>query len=296
MRMTEAITPGWGVAPLRYLGGKSRRLRWFRQFFDLRSYTAYVEPYGGSGVVLLTLVCPERHLETIVYNDADAQIVNLMRALQSPVRFHALWHRLRYTLYAAHSIRDALDTQHDEDLFILHNMGMGGMRAEAESSFGRGFVTGAQIAATVSSHLGKRGLLPLCHMRLQRVRIHCANALDIIRQYDSPTTLLYCDPPYHPETRRAGEYTIEADVIHHWELLDTLLRVQGGVILSGYPHEDYQALETAGWKRIDLATACFAAARTRASQLRGLGNALKNAPRTECIWINPRHYQTLALT
>lgn len=296
MRITHANTPAWGVAPIRYLGGKSRRLRWFREFFDFRTYTCYVEPYGGSAVVMLTLACTQPHLSTIVYNDADTLLVQFMRALQSPERFHALWRRYRYTLYATHSIRDALHANDDSALFILHNMGIGGLRAESESSFGRGFVTAAGVAATISSHLSKRMMLPVSHQRLQRVRILNTDALAIIREYNQPDTLLYCDPPYHPDTRRAGEYHVDADVTHHWNLLDALLRTKAGVIVSGYPHEDYQALETAGWKRIDLNTACFVAARTRASKLTGRGNALIHAPRTECIWINPRHANALANT
>ena len=72
----------------------------------------------------------------------------------------------------------------------------------------------------------------------------------MIRQHDGPATLFYLDPPYLHETRAAkdvyGRHEMsEAD---HRELLDTLLKCLGKVMLSGYPSALYDRA-LAGWTR-----------------------------------------------
>src|SRR5215470_12848211 len=46
--------------------------------------------------------------------------------------------------------------------------------------------------------------LPVIVERLRRVEIVCRPATDVIRTWDSPETLFYCDPPYVHETRHKG--------------------------------------------------------------------------------------------
>jgi DNA adenine methylase len=73
--------------------------------------------------------------------------------------------------------------------------------------------------------------------------------VEVIRKYDGPHVLFYCDPPYLPGTRAAPEvYAHEMTEAQHRELLDVLRSVTGKVMLSGYPNELYDAA-LAGWKR-----------------------------------------------
>ena len=59
----------------------------------------------------------------------------------------------------------------------------------------------AGMAGAVSRWLGSVEGLPQIVQRLQRVQIENAPATEVVRRYDSPETLFYCDPPYPHEAR-----------------------------------------------------------------------------------------------
>jgi DNA adenine methylase len=87
--------------------------------------------------------------------------------------------------------------------------------------------------------------LPLIIERLRRVQIMNRPAVEIIRTYDSPTTLFYCDPPYLHETRHQGSrdvYNYEMTESEHGALALVLAECKGKVVLSGYPSPLYDEL------------------------------------------------------
>ncbi|WP_342656111.1 hypothetical protein [Pantoea sp. RSPAM1] len=59
----------------------------------------------------------------------------------------------------------------------------------------------------------------------------------------------------------------------HARMVDMLLCLKGMCVLSGYAHEVYLPLESAGWKRIEIDVSA------RSSQSR--------TRRTECLWVSP---------
>ena len=64
---------------------------------------------------------------------------------------------------------------------------------------------------------------------------------------------------------------------------------------SCYAHAIYKPLEEAGWQRFDFETASSAAGKARGSKCRGAGNIMKNAPRTESVYLNPKASAALGL-
>jgi DNA adenine methylase len=67
------------------------------------------------------------------------------------------------------------------------------------------------------------------------VQIENRPAVDVIRLYDSPQTLFYCDPPYVHLTRGDNSaYGYEMSVDEHRELAKVLGSVQGMVAISNY--------------------------------------------------------------
>ena len=94
--------------------------------------------------------------------------------------------------------------------------------------------------------------LPAVSARLRRVVILNQDALDVIRQQDGEKTLFYLDPPYLHETRAStGNYKHEMTEADHRELLATIKRCKGMVLLSGYPNAIYDQ-ELADWNRRDF--------------------------------------------
>ena len=71
--------------------------------------------------------------------------------------------------------------------------------------------------------------------RLLRVQIENRPAVELIKLYDSPQTLFYCDPPYIHKTRGdAKAYSNEMNDRDHKELACVLNSVQGLVAVSNY--------------------------------------------------------------
>ena len=74
------------------------------------------------------------------------------------------------------------------------------------------------------------------------------NAISFLSSYDyTGDEFIYCDPPYHPETRsNAKIYTHETDAEFHEQLLQLLVTLPCNVMLSGYDHSLYRAMLD-GW-------------------------------------------------
>jgi DNA adenine methylase len=79
------------------------------------------------------------------------------------------------------------------------------------------------MSGVVSRWLGGIEAMPEIGERLLRVQIENRPAIDVIRLYDSPTTLFYCDPPYVHETRGDSKaYGYEMSDDEHRDLADAL--------------------------------------------------------------------------
>ncbi len=91
------------------------------------------------------------------------------------------------------------------------------------------------MAGAVSRWLGAVEDLPEIALRLLRVQIENRPAIEVIKIYDSSSTLFYCDPPYVHETRGDNKaYAYEMTDDEHRELAEALNSVKGKVAVSGY--------------------------------------------------------------
>ena len=107
------------------------------------------------------------------------------------------------------------------------------------------------MSGVVSRWLGSLKGLPVIAERLLRVQIENRPAIEVIKLYDSPKTLFYCDPPYVHSTRgdsRAYEFEMTED--EHAELAAVLVACEGMVAISGYQCELMSDLYR-GWRRHD---------------------------------------------
>ena len=129
------------------------------------------------------------------------------------------------------------------------------------------------VASVVKRWRDGIGGLPAVHKRFQNVQIEADDWRRVILRYDSPLTLFYCDPPFHPSTVLGGSYRHELTRRDHRELVSLLLNVRGMVVLSGQECAAYHPLERTGWKRVDF-------------DIRGNGSD-KRTCRVECLWLSP---------
>lgn len=127
------------------------------------------------------------------------------------------------------------------------------------------------MSGVVSRWLGGVNALGEIGDRLMRVQIENRPAIDVIRLYDSPQTLFYCDPPYLHETRGdSNAYGFEMEQEEHHELARDLHRVKGKAAISGYRCTLMDKLYK-GWRRFD-------ADEKQCHSIKKM--------RRECLWMN----------
>jgi len=250
---------------LHYLGSKWSIAPWVIE--HLPPHVTYVEPFGGGAAILLR----KDPSPVEVYNDLDSSVVAFWRILRSrPHEFIALlqstpWAREEYQL-AWTPCEDEMEAA--RRFFIRCWMSYSG-----GSDRPSGWRVNSRTKSGSVPHWGREERLLEVAERWRTVQIEHDDALKVIRRFDGPNTLHYCDPPYVPTTRTSGSgYACELSLDDHQALIDLLLSVQGKVVLSGYPSDLYiRELEGRGWSRRDRTS------RTRDPK----------ATRTECLWIKP---------
>ncbi|ELQ9311269.1 DNA adenine methylase [Serratia marcescens] len=257
---------------IRYHGAKFRLAPWILSFFP--QHTCYVEPFGGAAGVLLQ----KQRSYAEVYNDLDGEVVNLFRVLREPSSNQRLRELCALTPYSRDEFLQA--GQHDEDpverarrMVIRASMGFGSAAAIGGNS---GFRSDSKRKYATASHLWASypDNLRAVGERFSGVIIENKTAIDVLRAHDAETTLHFCDPPYLPETRVAGNryYHHEMTPEDHTSLLTALKQLKGMVVLSGYDSELYNGMLT-GWYKAEKSARISAGRGTKV--------------RTECVWINP---------
>lgn len=257
---------------IRYHGGKFRLAPWILRFFP--AHRIYTEAFGGAASVLLQK--PRSHGE--VYNDVDGDVVNLFRVLRDRDMAAELTQACALTPYAREEFDRAWDGTDDpleraRRTIIRAQMGFGSAGA-TKGNTGFRIDTKRAYQTAQMDWAGYPPVLLQVAERLQGVLIEHRPAVDVLLQHDTPETLHFVDPPYVLATRcRRGSaaYRHEMDDDGHAELLDTVGRLEGMVVLCGYDSELYRDA-LAGW---DLRMTS-----ARASGGRG------TVRRTECAWLN----------
>lgn len=239
-----------------WYGGKFSHLNWLLPLLPDAHH--YCEPFGGSAAVLLNRApCP---VET--YNDLDGEVVNFFRVLRN--QRDALVEAIGLTPFSREEFYESVsrepegraplsDLERARHFFVAARQARSGLAqtatlgrwANCKSTSRNG------MAGVVSRWLGSVEALPEVALRLLRVQIENRPALDVIRLYDSPTTLLYCDPPYpHAARGDSRAYRFELDDMAHMELASVLTQCRGKVAVSGYRCDLIDELYQ-GWRRAD---------------------------------------------
>ncbi len=211
-----------------YIGGKTRLADWVVS--HLPPHTTYVEPFGGSGAVLLNK--PQSKVE--VFNDADSDVVTFFRVARERRDELAEW--CRYTPFS--------EQLHDEwaDEFFA------GERPDNELEHaGRWlFLRYSQYAGKVSRKSGFKRESPddekgsrnarnwqnaperieQVAERFRGVSVVNEDYSTVLDRYDDPDMVFYVDPPYVEKEDLYLEY---AD---HAALEEQLQNIEGRAIVS----------------------------------------------------------------
>lgn len=231
-RRRRRIVFGW-------YGGKFSHLDWLLPLLPTCHH--YCEPFAGSGAVLINRT--PAPVET--YNDIDGDVVNFFRALRD--HHEELIRAIALTPFAREEYHEAICGSTDgispveraRRFYIKARQTRTGLAQTA--SLGRWAnckdTSRAGMSGVVSRWLGGVEALDDIAHRLLRVQIENRPAIDVIRLYDSPKTLFYCDPPYLHATRGdAKAYGFEMDEDLHREFATEINECKGMAAVSGYDH------------------------------------------------------------
>lgn len=265
-----------------YYGGKFSHLDFLLPLLPT-NFAHFCEPFGGSAAVLINR--PPAPTET--YNDLDSEVVNFFECLRDhadeTIRAVSLTPFSREELVKACASQPGLSRIERARRFFTRarQTRTGLAQTSSEGRWAHCVLTSrAGMAGAVSRWLGSVEGLAQIVQRLQRVQIENAPAIEVVRRYDSPETLFYCDPPYPHEARGDSKaYGFEMTNQEHEELAECLHAAKGAVAVSGYRCALMDRLY-GDWIRID--------ANTR------LCNSSKGE-RIESVWANydpKRHSQT----
>lgn len=231
-RRRRRIVFGW-------YGGKFSHLDWLLPLLPKCHH--YCEPFSGSGAVLLN----RKPSPVETYNDIDGAVVNFFRVLRDGhkelIRAIALtpFSREEYQRAICGATQGISDVERARRFYIKARQTRTGLAQTA--SLGRWAnckdTSRAGMSGVVSRWLGGIDALDDIAQRLIRVQIENRPAIDVIRLYDSSTTLFYCDPPYLHATRGdAKAYGFEMDEDQHREFAEAVNECKGMVAVSGYGH------------------------------------------------------------
>lgn len=238
---------------LRYPGAKWSLAEWIISHFP--PHHSYLEPYFGSGAVLFRK--PRSHIETV--NDLDGNVVNLFRCIrEDPER---LAQEVSFTPYSRVAYEAACfeappdDPFHGAARFLVRcNQGHGFRTNEARVGW-KADVQGRERAYAARGWTELPEAILEAAERLRGVQIECRPAIELIRRFNYPDVLLYCDPPYLLSTRSGGkrQYRHEMTGADHIELLEAIRAHRGPVLISGYASPLYdEALKD--WRRETAST------------------------------------------
>ncbi len=257
-----------------YFGGKYRIAPKIITHFP--PHEIYVEPFGGAASVLLS----KPPAKTEIYNDLNEDLVNLFQVIrENPCE---LLRGLRRTLA---SETEFFNSYKPTDKKIERARRL---IVRASFAFHSGAIFGEKKCFRLfASHKGSTArtfnaylrVLPQIIKRLREVTISCRPALKLIKDMETPETLIYADPPYVSKTRKSGtRYAFEMMDNEHKALLETLLASKSMVVLSGYANPLYDE-KLKKWRRVVIPTRAFSTA--------------KQCEVEEILWINPLAQKTL---
>lgn len=233
---------------LRWHGGKWLLAPWI--ISHMPQHRVYVEPFGGAASVLMRK--GRAHAE--IYNDLDDEVVNLFRVLRSPDAGRLI-DLLRLTPFAASEFAAAYDAASDpveraRRTVVRSFMGFGSNGVHRAT----GFRSNSNRSGTTPARdwVNYPEALAAVVERLRGVVVLNRDACEVMAAHDASDALHYVDPPYHFDTRADGgaDYAHEMSDGDHADLLAFLRTLKGRVMLSGYPHDSYDAALD-GWTRIE---------------------------------------------
>ncbi len=203
-----------------WIGGKKLlRKKILENFPEQKTFTRYVEVFGGAGWVLFA---SNKHAEMEIYNDINGNLVNLFRctkyhpeALQKELEFTLMSREWFFDAKEQIEVKSLTDIQRAARFYIL-----------IKESFGsdvRTFGVRPKDMANAIQYISE------VSKRLRMVVIENQDFDRILKTYDKKNALFYLDPPYYKTEKYYSDKFMPQD---HVRLKEALEKIKGKFLLS----------------------------------------------------------------
>jgi len=259
-----------------YYGGKQRMASKIVPLIP--RHTVYVEPFCGGAAIFFAKPWPQvtnTHHYREVINDHDKRLINFYQQLRD--NGPALIDALQLTLYSEHEHQIAKELDCEDKLEAARRYYVN-VQQSFSNVLGGGWARKVFSRNNGATWSNKIAQLPDYLDRMASVVITCDDALKIIKQWDSPQTFFYCDPPYPAAYQgHYNGYTME----HFQELVNTLDACQGSFILSNY---DQPMEMPKDWERFEFEATASSRGRVGYDRSKKADESDQNRKRTEVVW------------
>lgn len=207
-------------SPIPRIGGKRLlRNKICDMFPNSDQFNRYIEVFGGGGWVLFS---KEKQADLEIYNDADGELVNLMRC----IKYHCS--ELQREIDGFYNSREIFQDVSQQ----LNCRGFTDIQRAARYfvkmrlSFG---ADGKSFGCSKKPLYRSKDYLSVISDRLKNVLIEKKDFEDLITVYDRRNSFFYLDPPYHTTEKY---YDVEFTENDHKRLASKLSQIQGKFLLS----------------------------------------------------------------
>lgn len=261
-------------APIRYYGGKSLMYNNILQYFPPKEeYDTYIEPFGGSYSVGLKME-PAR---VEIYNDLEQNVYSLYKVLSDPIMFTEFKEKCDLSVICSDFYYEYKELLRTDDISITERafyfFYVNRLSFNGSGDFSTNISIRRSMSKSVSDFLSAIDRLPELHNRLSRIVMLNTDGNNLIKKYNNPRVLHYCDPPYEQSTRTSSRYKQDMDRDGHINFLDAVIGNKSKIIISGYECELYEQLTENGFKKYQF-------------DVKVTGGNFKAKTKIEYIWTN----------
>ncbi len=265
-------------APFGWPGGKWQSLKYIIPLIPKTTKT-FVDVCGGSGIV--TLNTPNIPLK--VFNDRHSGVTAFYRCLKDPIKQQAIVDWIAASCHSREEFvwcRDSWKNCQDD---VERAARWYYMLRTSFSQLGRNWARSTNspnmIARKLHSALQD---FAIYHSVFKEVQVENLDAIQCILDFDSPDTCFYVDPDYIDTDPGIYEHSVD-----HKQLIDTIEKTQGYVLLSGYANSLYDSRTF--WtdrKEWEVSVSAVANAFNEENHLIGKQNVMtRDRKAKEVLWI-----------
>lgn len=271
-------------SPIGYPGSKDKLLD--RILPHLPYMKSYIEVFGGSGAILLA----RKPSQIEVFNDRCSGIVALYRCLRDKAKCEQLTAWLDCTIHSREEFifcRENWEKQDDDVIragmfyYLIHNS-----FGKQGRTFARGTKSKSHFGQSLHHNLA---LFPAIHNRLNNVQVENLDWRVCFKDFDSPESVYYLDPPFlGVQTRMYRHMMSTAE--EHQEMLQKIFTMQSFVAVSAYNSKETSLLydrydwdDKIVWE--NHSTAVGLAFETQTNNLIGKSAEIERTKIEECLYI-----------